>query len=268
MSAPAAGRLLISHITLRGPELRQVYDLVAERGPLAYGDLIAALAPPGGSVAPELADAPLLEALGFLVVAGLLEARGPSRRRAAYRATPLLPDAPFPLLLLRHIRAHPEERQRALSLVYDELVAADAVGTTAAALRDQMERGPHRALFAWTGEKIGLWVHLADHLGLVRRLERSAEVLVVPQPDLVARSLAWAQARLGGDPGLDPALRLVDTELFACFTARGRVHRGLAQALLALERLGRARLTHSADAARSLLLGERRVSEVALLAGG
>jgi hypothetical protein len=61
---------------------------------------------------------------------------------------------------------------------------------------------------------------------------------------------------------------VIDANLFACFTSRGRVHGGMAQTLLALDRLGRVRLSHSADAARSLLLGDRRVSDVWLINSG
>lgn len=261
MSATPAGRLLISHITLRGPELAQLYALVAARPEVTAEELRAALCPAGAGDAPfELADAPLREALSFLTLAGLIEGRGRPRR---YRATPLLDGAPFPLLLLRHLGAHPEERQRAISLVHRALVAGDALAITPQALRDHLERGPLGGLFAWTGEKVTLWAHLAAYLGLIRRPERSAELLAVPQPALLLDALRWAQGHRGGDVSLDAALRLLDSELFACFTGRGRVHRGLAQALLALERLGRIRLGHSADAARSLLLGERRVSELA-----
>lgn len=263
MSTTGGGRLLISHITLRGPELAQTYGLIAARREVAADELRERLAPAGAGASPyELAEAPLREALSFLTLAGLVEAHGRQRR---YSATPLLPDAPFPLLLLHHLASHPDQRQRAISLVHRALVADDALAITPQALRDQLERGPLRDLFAWTGEKVTLWAHLAAHVGLVRRLERSPELLAVPQPGLLLDALGWAQARLESQTSLDAALHLIDAQLFTCFTARGRVHRGLAQTLLALERLGHLRLTHSADAARSLLLGERRVSDVALL---
>lgn len=262
MSATSAGRLLISHITLRGPELAQVYALVAARPEIGADELRERLAPAATGASPfELADAPLREALSFLTLAGLVEARGRQRR---YSASPRLTGAPFPLLLLHHLRSHAEERQRAISLVHQSLVADDAVTTTAAALRDQLERGPLRDLFAWTGEKVTLWAHLAAHLGLVRRVERSPELLAVPSLGLTLSALAWATCGASGDGSLDAALRRVDASLFACFTSRGRVHKGLSQSLLALERLERIRLSHSADAARSLLLGERRVSDLAL----
>src|SRR5690606_14450449 len=107
----------------------------------------------------------------------------------------------------------------------------------------------------WTGEKITFWTHLAHYLGLARRLERSAEVLIVPRPGLVLAALRWAaKDDLSGASSLRDALDAIDGSLFACYTSRGRVHRGLAQALVALERSGQVRLSHSADAAPSLLL--------------
>ncbi len=125
-----------------------------------------------------------------------------------------------------------------------------------------MERGAYRDLFVWTGEKIGFWLHLCHYLGLIRRLERSTEVLLVPQPALVAGALAWAQQQEGVGRSLAASLRMIDATFFAGFTRRGQVHRGLAQTVLALETLGLVRLTHHADAAHSLLLGERRVSDI------
>jgi len=262
MTATPAGRLLISHIPLRGPELAQLYALLVASPGATLDDLRARLCTAGTGESPDdLADAPLREAVSFLTLAGLVEARGRPRH---HTVAPRLRDVPFPLLLTHHVTTHPDERQRAIALVYRQLVADDTLAITPQALRDQMERGPLRDLFAWTGEKLLLWTHLAAFLGLIRRVERSPELLVVPQPTLMLDALRWAQDRLGTVPALADALTLIDADLFACFTIRGRVHRGLAQTLLALESLGHIRMAHHADAARSLLLGERRVSTVAL----
>ncbi len=193
MTAPALSRLLISHITLRGPELRQLYDLIVGHQSINY-DQIAETLTPSPSEAPTfgLEEAPLREALNFLLVAGLVRQQGASRRRASFYATPLLEDAPFSLLLLHHIHTHRDERQRAPSLIYRQLVAADALSVTLQGLRDQMERGPYRQLFAWTGEKITLWSHLATYLGLAWRLDREGVILIVPQLDLTRSALRWA----------------------------------------------------------------------------
>jgi hypothetical protein len=263
MTTPSLGRLLISHIPLRGPELCQLYALIAAHPGISYADLAAQLVVSrDDDDAFGLAEAPLREALNFLLVARLVEQQGSSRFKASFQATPLLPDTPFPLLLLYHIHQHEDERQRAPVLIYRQLVSEDTLATSASTLRDQMERGAYRDLFVWTGEKIGFWLHLCHYLGLIRRLERSTEVLMVPQPALVLTALDWTQRQVGADVSLAACLRLIDDTFFACFTRRGRVHRGLAQTLLAMESLGQVRLTHRADAAHSLLLGERRISEV------
>ncbi|MEI6179594.1 MAG: hypothetical protein WCP31_02470 [Chloroflexales bacterium] len=264
MSAPPPARLLISHITLRGPDLAQLYALIAVRPAATLDDLRAKLCPAGVGTAPDdLADAPLREALSFLIIAGLVSANGRPRR---YTATPRLHDTPFPLLLTHHFATHPDERQRAIAFVHRQLVADDTLVITPQALRDQQERGPLRDLFAWTGEKLTLWAHLAAFLGLIRRVERATELFVLPSLALTRHALHWARPAATDATALDALLRVVDTQFFACFTARGRVHRGLAQTLLALESLGHIHMAHHADAARSLLLGERRVSTVALMA--
>lgn len=268
MTTALPTRLLISHITLRGPELRQVYEAAAVLGEAPYEVLARALMPadPPGAAPHAIDDAPLREALSFLVGAGLLARRG-AGRRASFHATPLLPGAPLDILLLHHIRRHPDERQRAVALVQEELARADTLGVSPAALRERMERGPHGALFAWTGEKIQLWWHLAAFLGLARRSHREPDILAIPQPALVERALRWAGVRTNSTSA-DALLREVDAQLFACTTARGRPTRAIAQALLALERGGRARLAHHADSAGSLLIGERRVSDILLMEGG
>jgi hypothetical protein len=211
-----------------------------------------------------LEEAPLRESLNFLLVARLVEQFGTSRRKANFLATPTLTGAPFALQLLHHIHIHDDERQRAPTLIYRQLVADDTLAITPMALREQMERGPYRSLFTWTSEKISFWGHLTNYLGLIRRSEREAEIVLVPRPQLVMQALQWATAQTSTS-SLYVLLDTIDTQLFAGFTHRGRVHRGLTQTLLTLERLGQLRLSHSADAARSLVLGERRISDVQLL---
>lgn len=263
MTSPSLGRLLISHITLRGLELSQLYALIAEQPDISYDDLLAILLPMGlGDSSFGLEEAPLREALNFLLVARLIEQQGPSRRKASFIATPLLRDVSFTLLLLHHIQVHGDERQRAPVLIYRQMVADDVLAISPQALREQMERGLHRSLFTWTSEKISFWAHLMAYVGLIRRSEREADLLIVPRPELVLSALRWASTQDAMSTSLDAMLLRIDTALFTCFTSRGRVHRGLAQALLALDRAGHLRLTHSADAARSLMLGERRVSDV------
>lgn len=254
-SVTPAGRLLISHIPLRGTELAQVYQAIAACPELMLDELRSRFCL--GADGNELADAPLRETLSFLTIAGLVQATGRPRR---YTATPLMADVSFPLLLLAHLSAHAEPRQRAISLVHRQLVAEDTLAISPQALRDQLERGPLRDQFAWTGEKIAFWAHLAAFTGLIRRPERSTELLIVPSLTLLQAALEWAIATHPGETSLATLLNAVEARFFACFTARGRVHRGLAQALLALEHRGQIQLLHHADALHSLLLGERRVS--------
>jgi hypothetical protein len=111
MSSPSMGRLLISHITLRGPELRQLYACIAHAPDISYNALARLTSAPINAGDPfGLQEAALREALNFLLVARLVKQHGPARRRATFRATPLSLHVPFPLLLMAHITAHPDER--------------------------------------------------------------------------------------------------------------------------------------------------------------
>src|SRR6185436_941772 len=106
MTAPSLGRLLVSHITLRGLELRQLYELIEGRPDISYDNVAAATTAAVLSSAFGLEEAPLREALNFLLVAGMVEQIGPSRRKAIFRATPRIRSTPFPLLLLHHTQSH------------------------------------------------------------------------------------------------------------------------------------------------------------------
>jgi hypothetical protein len=263
VSTPSLGRLLISHITLRGPELRQLYALIAAHEGMTYEDLFVRQVPANPAVIPfGLDDALLREALNFLLVAGLVAQQGESRRKASFRATPLLAGIPFPLLLLHHISHHSDYRQQAIGLVHRQLIETDTIALTAQSLRDAVERGPYGRFFSWTGEKFTHWTHLAAYLGLIRYLERSTEILIVPQLDLVLTALRWATREKTDTHAVDMALRSIEKTFFYCFTSRGRVHKGLGQSLVALHRLGQISLTHTSDAAQSVLLGDWRVSEL------
>lgn len=263
------GRLLISHITLRGPELQQTYERVVAHGDVGYEELCAEVIP-GGSVHDDfgLTDAVLREALNFLLVSRLVFRHGGSWRTARFRATPLLTGVAFPLLLLHHFASLPDERQRAPMLIHRQLTEEDVLSITPAALRELMERSRYATLFTWTNEKAIFWGHLAAYLGLVRQLEREGTLLLVPQPTLVLAALCYELTRIGAPilaVPLASALEGVEDRFFACYTRPRRVHRGLAHTLIALHRLGEIRLTHESDAHRSLLLGNWRVSHICLM---
>lgn len=266
MPDPSLGRLLISHITLRGPELAQLYDLIVASPGIPYDQIVHSLVPAGGAgLEFGLDEAPLREALNFLMVAGLVTQSGPSRRKGKFFSGTHLDERSFPLVLLYHIRNHPQERQRAITDVHAQLVGDNVLMLTPQTIRERMERSPASSLFAWTGEKITFWTHITSYLGLTRRIERSLDVLVLPRPSVILAALRWAGALPDAPRSLDLCLRTINTSLFTCFSSRGDVHVGLAQTLTLLHQRGAIRLTHSTDAARSVLLGRWRVSDVELV---
>lgn len=260
---PALNRLLISHITLRGPELKQLFGFIGAHRSVTYSDLANYFVPAWH--ADEnfgLNEAPLREALNFLLVAGMVTQHGDSRRKAAFEMPSAFADQDFELTLLQAVNSHADERQRAISLVHRHLVARDILSINPSSLRAELERSPYAKLFIWTGEKVLFWSQLTSFVGLVLRLDRSLEVLVAPQPLFLLKVLRWCAPAQVGPFQLFDLLDTTDRTLFACFTERGRVHSGLAYSLTALDRLGHVRLTHSADAARSLLLDQWRVSNI------
>ncbi|GAB4199195.1 MAG: hypothetical protein OHK0022_19240 [Roseiflexaceae bacterium] len=262
MTTTSSGRLLISHITLRGPELRQTYTLVAREPGLTYADLAERCLAWAEGAAFGLEEAPLRESLSFLAGAGMIEQSGQGARRRL-RATPPLPNADFALLLLHHLWTRRDIRQRALLLIYQQLAAEPLRSIELREARQRMEAGPHGSLFAWTGEKLTFWSQLMEYTGLVRRLS-AGTVVCLPREKLVLRALRATAESVSRVHGLAELLDRIDQRFFACFTARSQVNSGLAQTLVALHRAGYIRLSHSADAARSLSLGDWRVSEVTI----
>ncbi len=262
MPSTAPGRLLISHITLRGPDLRQTYTLVEQEPGISYATLAECSLVAPDSPSFGLDEAPLRETVSFLAGAGMVEQSGQGTRRRL-RATPRLHSVDFALLLLHHLWTRQDIRQRALLLTYQQLAAGPLRSIDLGEARRRMEAGPIGGMFAWTGEKLTFWSQLMEYAGLVRRLA-PATVVCLPQERLVLGALRAAAEDAAGTHALAELLDQIDQKLFPCFTARSQVHTGLAQTLTALHRAGQIRLHHSADAARSLSLGDWRVSEVVL----
>lgn len=266
--APTLGRLLISHITLRGPELQQTYERIVAHGEMDHEELRAELMP-GNNVRDSfgLDDAILREAINFLLVARLIQQVGDSRRTATFRAVPFIADVQFPLLLLNHITMLSDERQRAPTLIHRQLIGEDALSVTPANVRDRMERSQYANVFTWTSEKTTFWSQFAAYLGLARKLEREGNFLLIPQLSLVLEAIQHEMRQantLTATVPLASILDAIDDHFFACYTRQRRIHSGLAQALVALHRLGYVRLNHESDAPRSLVLANRRVSHILL----
>lgn len=206
-----------------------------------------------------------METLNFLLAVGLVEQEGISRRKATFSPKGKQ-NEPFPLALLSYLCAHTEERQRALQYVHKQLVQADIVVIDVPAVRRAMEQGPYGDWFVWTDEKIIFWSHLMHYIGLVRRLERTSDIYLIPQAALFLRALQHIAPAITQEPcDLHDCLHQVDQFYFACFTRWGRIHEGLGQTLVALHKQGTLSLTHHADAAHSHLLGHWRVSQIQLL---
>lgn len=262
---PSVGRLLISHITLRGPDLRQTYARIVAHNEVNLETLHCEVAL-DTNVQNQfgLEDAILRETINFLLITRLIEQRGESRRKASFRATPLLDGVEFPLLLLHHIMTLTDARQRAPILIHRQLISDDILSFTPASIREHMERSQYRDLFTWTSEKTTFWSHLAAYLGLARRLEREGRYLLIPQLSLMLAAIRYEMRQAQIFP-LALLLDALEENFFACYTRQRRIHRGLEQTLIALNHLGHIRLSHESDTPRSFTLANHRVSHIQLI---
>ena len=263
MSSPSLGRLLISHITLRGPEIAQLYALIAAEAEITYEDLMDRMVlRVGSSDVFGLEEASAREALNFLLVTRLITQHGSVRRCSVFQVSSQMPEAPFALMLLHHLVIHDDVRQQAMNLVHRQLIQDDILWIDNADLRIRIERSTLKNLFTWTSEKLSLWASIYGFLGTLRRLERTNELILLPQPHLILSALSWAARLLDNSGSLGDYVHMIDRQLFGCLTHRGRLHQGTMQVLVTLQRHGQIELTHESDAIQSVLVGDRRISHV------
>jgi hypothetical protein len=264
MVAAISNRLLISHIILRGPEIQQIYMAIEVHQRLDWQELYKTFVAHNDTEDPfKLEEATLREALNFLVISRMIRRRK-QKKSLYFFIDPKSHGLAFPLALLTHVHQHPDKRQQAISLIYQQLIAHDTLSITQQQLRDEQERGPYRELFTWTSEKISFWTHLAMYLGLIYRLERENVLIIAPQPELLLLAIKQVLATPEPTSSIMVCLQRISQLFFACFSSNGRVHGGITQTLVAMHRLGMIHLSHQDDAVRSLVLGNWRVSEIAL----
>jgi hypothetical protein len=263
-----ADRLLINRITLRGPEMERLFHHIRRHPGASYESLVSRYVPPEPGVFSAANDELLKDAIGFMLTAGVLELQTNSNAWAkrTFRVPPDLPTDDFRLELLAGLRFQSDARQRALAGVHDHLVSLDAVHVPANHTHRWMERSAWGGLFGWNEEKCRLAVGLFGFLGLVVPLDDNGYYCL---PRLSLLRAIFKQVRKEAQAGrrmpVRDLLEAVEVSYFACFTPKGRVHRGLAFTLEEMADRGLIRLIHQADSARSVLIGPRRVSEVEFL---
>lgn len=258
-------RLLINRITLRGPEMERIFRHVRRHPGVSYEALVERYVPPEPGVFSPTNDELLKDAIGFMLTAGVLalESNSNAWAKRTFVVPPDLPTDDFRLELLAALRAQPDPRQRAVAGVHDHLAGMDVVHVPANHTHRWMERSEWGGLFSWNEEKTRLVVGLYSYLGLVVPLEDNG-YMCIPRLALVKAIFKQVrkEAAAGARMPIRDVLEAIETSYFACFTAKGRVHRGLAFALEEMADRGMIRLRHQADSARSVLVGTRRVSEV------
>ncbi|HYG57734.1 MAG TPA: hypothetical protein VD902_06665 [Symbiobacteriaceae bacterium] len=221
---------LLNYITTLGGTLESVFNLVAARGQLTLEQCQQQ-----ADFRREKSERDhVKDALNFLHTCGLV-----TREDGAYRTEEKPAEGvAFHLLLVQAIRRAPEH-QADFMKIYDLLVRQGHVSLS----DDDLITIMNRTEFTTPGEadlnlnKAAWWLRTSHHLGIIRKLQRSKQFLVMPEATLVLELMA----RAGADRqqiSLMDWLKYTETECFAAVTAEGKLHPGLASVVAELAARG------------------------------
>ncbi|MBC7474761.1 MAG: hypothetical protein H7263_10760 [Candidatus Sericytochromatia bacterium] len=256
--------LLINRITLRGPELKRIFEYIRKKGETSYVELIDRYVPKDNNIFSELNDDILKDAIGFLISSGLLEIseNGRSWSVRSFRVpTNLSQEISFQNLLLKTILNMNDSKQRALSLIHKTLIEKDILHIQDSEIVKVIERSEIADIFSWNEEKINFWSNIFDFCRLIRNLKGNG-VWIIPKPELILESLMLLKDQTPNFISINSWVTFFENNFGACITKKGRLHKGFAMVFELLEQNNQLKMVHKDDSIQTILIGNRRVSEV------
>jgi len=257
-------RILLSHITVRGPDLESIHQVVKDRKSASFDFLANLFAMPeaGGS---GVQVHQLRECLNFLETVGIIKANK-STKGEEFVLEPNLPDVAFPLILLNRLKLSAEN---SFYLVHKHLVSNDVLSVDMGALKRTVESSLELG-FTWNEQKLGFWMNLADYLGLGKKYAYSQIFVCFPSSELLKNLLTVtvSKRKSGERVNLGEFVNYLSTEFFECLTREGLLFKGLQQSLLVLQRKGRISLVPAAsDDPNPTFVDGKRIGFVSLKGG-
>lgn len=255
--------LLINRITLRGPELKRVFEYVKKREEVSYLELIERYVPKDNNIFSELNDDILKDTIGFLISSGLLKIteNGRSWSNRSFGIVKNFNNEPFTNLLLKTILDMDDQKQKALSLIHKILIEKDILHIQYSEIVKLIERSDLSDLFSWNEEKINFWANIYDFCKLIRNLKGNG-VWIIPQPELILESLILLKQENINFISINSWIVFFENNFGACITKKGRLHKGFAMTFELLEQRNQLKMIHKDDSIKTILIGNKRVSEV------
>lgn len=213
-------KLLTGYNTVRGAELREIYQVVDQQGDVPVSALEDRFARPGTD-STSRKDVHVDRCLKFLQAVDVVEVTAQDvvspMNRVVYNDLEA-----FEPRLLHHLRQQ-EGEQYHLAYIFDVATDLDRRRISVEELLEEVIDDEARSFgLNWNEDNMRMWANLADPLGAISYLDRgdTNEVLIAPTGALFADLLSWYQEH-GEDPErFARALEWIDEEFLPLFSAR------------------------------------------------
>lgn len=259
--------LLINRITLREPELKRVFEYVRKKEIVFYTDLLNRYVPKDNNIFSDLNDDILKDAIGFLVTLSLLEIIENNKSwllRSFSVSDKYKKEKSFENILLKSIINMIDVKQRALYLVHKNLIDKDILHIQYSDIVKILERSEVCDIFSWNEEKIHFWSNLFDFCGLIRNLKGNG-VWLFPKEELILNSFILLKDKNPNFISINSWVLFFEENFGSCMTKKGKLHKGFSMVFDLLEKNNHIKLLHKDDSTKSILIGNRRISEVVVL---
>jgi hypothetical protein len=183
--------LLTGYSTVRGAELKEIYEVLATQGQVPVSAFDDRFARPD-SQSGRLNTSHIDNCMKFLRSVDMVQVS------AQDMVSPVNQDVhpeieSVEARLLHHIRQQ-EGKNYHLSYIFDVVIDRDTRRLTIEELEEYVEEDDTRSFgFTWTAEKLRMWANLADHLGAITYADGGDknEVVVSPTRRLLVDLLSW-----------------------------------------------------------------------------
>lgn len=217
-------RLLLGYVTLRGPDLEQVYRYLKSNSPCEETQIVDDLFVGVDSEGSNHHE----ECLRFLQTVDMVR-----KTDEGYEVMneEVSKDTSFGLKLLRHLHQQ-EGKQSSLTYILDLISKEDLSESSQSDLITAIERDDNGFDFSWTDPKIKQWSYLMDYVGVIR-METESELMFYPKRDLVFEILTEHQNDTEDD-GLIRLCEYFNENYWNCMTQNTQptVYTGLSSTLL------------------------------------
>lgn len=234
-------RLLLGYVTLRGPDLEQVYRFIESKAPCTEEEFVDELFIDDGSDGSSHHE----ECLRFLRSVDMVKL---TDDRYDVINEQILEDQTFGLKLLHHLHEQ-TGRQTHVTFIIDLITKKNLTSSTQSELIKTIERSEENVYeFTWTDPKIKMWSYLLDFIGVIQ-MESEEELTFYPRREFVIELLKHYSTSTD-QSDLSGFLEYINNNYWNCFTTTSppTIHQGLSAVLINLAASGIIELHTYSDA--------------------